>query len=87
MHGWGIFPNSKRCIMKKNQNIWKIDLFHQNKDNHQLLLQILVRFLSDSIKYVVSKSDVVALLSALNVELLRVMTIQSTFSEDSFKWW
>ena len=39
MHGWGVFPNNKKCSMQK-KNICKIDVFHQNKHDHQICLQI-----------------------------------------------
>ena len=50
MHGWVVLSNNKRLIMQKKKkknrkekkkiNICKIDLFHLNKLNHQLFLQI-----------------------------------------------
>ena len=43
--------------------------------------KFLVKFLRNSIKYVVSR----AVSGALKVALLRAMAIQSAFSDDSFK--
>ena len=80
MHGWGIFPNNKSSS-KLEKNMCKTDLFYQNKHDHQFFLQILVKFLRNSIKYVVSR----AVPSAHSGALLRVMAIQSAFSDDSFK--
>ena len=45
------------------------------------LSKFLVKFLSNSIKYVVSR----AVSGALKVTLLRAMAIQNAFSDDSFK--
>ena len=75
MHGWAVFPSNERCSMQK-RNMSKIDLFNQNKHNHQRFLRILVKFLRNNIKYVVSK--------AVSGALFRGMAIQSTFSDDSF---
>ena len=68
-------------------NICETDLFHRTKLDHQLFLQILVTFLTNSIKDVVSKvvscalsgALKVALSGALKVALLRAVTIQSAF--------
>ena len=78
MHGWGVFPNNKGCSMQK-KNICKIDRFHQNKLEHQLFTQILVRFWRNSIKYVVSRVVLGALAGALKVALLRAKIIQGAF--------
>ena len=45
----------------------------------------LVKFLRNSIKYVVSRAVLGALSDALKVALLRAMAIQSAFPDDSFK--
>ena len=85
MHGWGISPNKKRSSKQEKGNVCKTDLFYQNKHDHQLFLQILVKFLRNSINYVVSMAVSGALSGALKVALLRAMAIQSAFSDDSFK--
>ena len=47
--------------------------------------KFLVKFLTNSIKYAVSRVVLDALPGALRVALLRAMAIQSAFSDDSFK--
>ena len=47
--------------------------------------KFLVKFLRNSIKYVVSRAVLGALSGGLKVSLLRVMAIQSAFSDYSFK--
>ena len=47
--------------------------------------KFLVKFLRNSIKYVVSRAVLGALSGTLKVTLLRAMAIQSAFSDDSFK--
>ena len=85
MHDWEVFPNNTRFGLQKKQNICKIDLFYQNKHNHQFFLRrFLSNFLRNSIKYV-SKAVSGAFSGALKVAVLRAMAIQSTFSDDSFK--
>ena len=84
MHGWGVFPDNKRCSMQK-KDMHKIDLFHQNKHDHQLFLQFLVKFLRNNIKYVVSSAVSGAVSGELKVPLFRTLTIQSVFSDDYFK--
>ena len=78
MHGWEVFPNNKRCRMQKKKNISK--LIYSIKTN--LTNSFLVRFLS-SIRYIDSRAVSGALLVALKVSLLRVITIQSSFQYDS----
>ena len=51
----------------------------------RFFFKLLVTFLRNSIKYVVSRAVLGALLGALKVSLLRTMAIQSAFSDDSFK--
>ena len=81
MYGWGISPNNKRTSEQEKENMCKTNLFYQNKHDHQLFLQILVKFLRNSMKYVVSR----AVPGAHSGAILRVMAIQSAFSDDSFK--
>ena len=64
----------------KEKNMCKIDLFYQNKDEHQLFFRFFANFLRNSIKYLVSS----AVLGAIKIALLRAMTIQSAFSDDCF---
>ena len=47
--------------------------------------KLLIKFLRNSIKYVVSRAVSGAHWGALKVTLLRVVAIQSAFSDDSFK--
>ena len=47
--------------------------------------KVLVKFLRNSIKYVVSSAVSGALSGALKVTRLRAMAIQSAFSDDFFK--
>ena len=85
MHGWGISPNNKRSSKQEKENVCKTNLFYQNKHDHQLFLQILVKFLRNSIKDVVSRGVSGALSGALKIARLRPVAIQSTFSDDSLK--
>ena len=84
MYGWGISPNNKRSSEQEKENMCKTNLFYQNKHDHQLFLQILVKFLRNSMKYVVSRAVSGALSGGLKVTLLRALAIQSAFSDDSF---
>ena len=84
MYGWGISPNNKRSSEQEKENMCKTNLFYQNKHDHQLFLQILVKFLRNSMKYVVSRAVSGALSGGLKVALLRALAIQSAFSDDSF---
>ena len=85
MHGWGISPNNKRSSKQEKEDVCKTDLFYQNKHDQQLFSKFLVRFFRNSIKYVVSRAVSGVLSGALKIALLRVMAIQSAFSDDSFK--
>ena len=85
MYGWGISPNNKRSSEQEKENMCKTNLFYQNKHDHQLFLQILVKFLRNSIKDVVSRGVSGALSGALKIARLRPVAIQSTFSDDSLK--
>ena len=64
----------------KEKNMCKIDLFYQNKDEHQLFFRFFANFLRNSIKYLVWS----AVLGAIKIALLRALTIQSAFSDDYF---
>ena len=66
-------------IVSRKKNICKINLFHQNKPDHQLLHEILVRFLRNSIKYIVSRVVSRAFSGAQKFALLTAMIIQSAF--------
>ena len=79
MHGWEDCPKKIRCSMQKKRNNCKIDLFHQNKLDYQPCRQILVKLLKNSIKYVVSRAVLGALLGTLKVALVGTLIIQSAF--------
>ena len=81
MHGLGVFSNNKRCSMQKERNICKADIFHQNKHDHQLFLQIFSPVFERSQKIHSLESS----FGCTKVALLRAMTVQSAFSGDSFK--
>ena len=81
----GEFLPTTKEVASRKKKICKTNLFYQNKHDHQLFLQILVKFLRNSIKDVVSRGVSGALSGALKIARLRPVTIQSTFSDDSLK--
>ena len=81
MYGWGISPNNKRSSEQEKEDMCKTNLFYQNKHDYQLFLQILVKFLRNSIKDVVLRG----VSGALKIARLSPVAIQSTFSDDSLK--
>ena len=77
MHGRGISPYNKRSS-KQGKQI-SVKLIYSIKTNTS---KCLVKFLRNSIKYVVSRAVSGAISGALKVALLRAMVIQSVFSDD-----
>ena len=79
MNGWGVFSNSNDAVCRKKQIFVK--LIYSIKTNliTSFFSKSLVKFLRNSIEYVVSKVDLGALLDAIKVAVLTAMTIQSTF--------
>ena len=75
LHGWGVFPSNKRCSMQKKEIFVKLIYFITTNLVTSYFSRFLVKFLRNSIKYVVSR----VLSGALQVALLRAITIQSTF--------
>ena len=81
-----VFPNEKRCSMEKKETFWKLIYSIKAKLSIRFFYKFVVKFLRYSGKYAVSRAVLVALLGALEVALLKDMTIQSAFSDDSQKW-
>ena len=79
MHGWGVFPSNNDAVCRKKDIFVK--LIYSIKINliTSFFSKSLVKFLRNSIKYVVSRVDLGALLGAIKVTVLTAMTIQSTF--------
>ena len=79
MHGWGVFPSNNDAVCRKKDIFVK--LIYSIKINliTSFFSKSLVKFLRNSIKYVVSRVDLGALLGAIKVAVLTAMTIQSTF--------
>ena len=80
MHGRGVLPFNKRSS-KQGKQI-SVKLIYSIKTNTS---KCLVKFLRNSIKYVVSRAVSGALSGALKLTRLRAMAIQSAFSDDFFK--
>ena len=79
MHGWRVFPYYKKYSMQKKEIFVKLIYSIKTNMITSFFSKFLVKFLRNSINYVVFR----AVSGALNVSLLRVMTIQSAFSDDS----
>ena len=79
MHGWGVFPSNNDAVCRKKDIFVK--LIYSIKINliTSFFSKSLVKLLRNSIKYVVSRVDLGALLGAIKVTVLTAMTIQSTF--------
>ena len=80
MHDQGISPFNKRSS-KQGKQI-SVKLVYSIKTN---TAKCLVKFLRNSIKYVVSRAVSGAISGVLKVALLRAMAIQSVFSDDFVK--
>ena len=78
-------PITKNVACRKNKICAK--LIYSTKTNLiiSFFSKVLVNFLRNSIKYEVLRVILGALSAALKVTLLRAMTIQSAFSDDSIK--
>ena len=79
MHGWGVFPNNERCMKEENKIFVKLIYFIKTGLITSFFFKSLVKFLRNSMKYVVSRAVSGALSVALKVALLRVITVQSVF--------
>ena len=82
MHGWGVFPNRKRCSMQKNEISVKLIYFIKTSLINRFFSKFLVKFLKNSIKYVALRVVSDALSGAIKVALLRAITIQSAFKNE-----
>ena len=78
-------PITKEVASSKKKRCVKLIYSIKTNTIISFVSKFLVKFLRNSIKYVVSRAVSGALSGALKVALLRAMTIQSTFSDDSFK--
>ena len=76
MHGWGVFINNKRCSMQEKEIFVKLIYFIKTNFINSCSSKFLVRLLTNSIKYFVSRVVSGALSGALEVAFLRAMTIQ-----------
>ena len=74
-------PITKEVASRKKKICVKLIYSIKTNTIISFFFKFLVRFLRNSIKYVVSR----AVLGALKFALLRAMVIQSAFSDDSFK--
>ena len=73
MHGWGVFPITKDVGTQKKEIFVKFIYSIKTNFIKSFFSNILVKFLRNSIKYVVSR----AVSGALKVAILRTMTIQT----------
>ena len=80
---WGFFLNNRRYSAQKKETFVKLIYFIKANLIISFFSKFLVKFLRNSIKYVDSRAVSGALLVALKVELLRVITVQSVFKDDS----
>ena len=78
-------PIRKEVASRKKKMCVKLNYSIKTNMIISFFSKFLVTFLRNSIKYVVSRAVLGALLGALKVSLLRTMAIQSAFSDDSFK--
>ena len=74
-------PITKEVASRKKKRCVKLIYSIKTNTIISFVSKFLVKFLSNSIKYVVSR----AVSGALKVTLLRAMAIQNAFSDDSFK--
>ena len=74
-------PIKKEVASRKKKRCVKLIYSIKTNTIISFVSKFLVKFLRNSIKYVVSR----AVSGALKVALLRAMAIQSAFSDDSFK--
>ena len=81
----GFPPITKESASRKNKICVKRIYSIKTNTIISFFSKFLVKFLGNSIKYVVSRAVLGALSVALKVALLRGMAIQSVFSDDSFK--
>ena len=77
----GEFPPIIKEVASRKKICLKLIYSIKTNTIISFLSKFLVKFLSNSIKYVVSR----AVPGALKVTLLRAMAIQNAFSDDSFK--
>ena len=77
----GEFPPIIKEVASRKKICLKLIYSIKTNTIISFLSKFLVKFLSNSIKYVVSR----AVSGALKVTLLRAMAIQNAFSDDSFK--
>ena len=77
----GEFPPIIKEVASRKKICLKLIYSIKTNTIISFLSKFLVKFLSNSIKYVVSR----AFSGALKVTLLRAMAIQNAFSDDSFK--
>ena len=75
-------PITKEVASRKKKMCVKLIYSIKTNTIISFFSKFLVKFLRNSIKYVVLR----AVSSALKVSLLKAMVIQSAFSDDSFKW-
>ena len=85
MHGLGVFPNSKRYSMQKKEIFVKLIYSIKTNIITSFFSKFLAKFLRNSIKCILSRAVSGALSGALKVALLRTMTAQGVFSDDSCK--
>ena len=77
MHDWGVFPTNQRCRMHKK--IVKLIYFIEARLITSFFSKFLMKFLINNIKYLVSNVVSGALSGAIKIELLRSMTMESSF--------
>ena len=77
----GEFPPIIKEVASRKKICLKLIYSIKTNTIISFLSKFLVKFLSNSIKYVVSR----VVSGALKVTLLRAMAIQNAFSDDSFK--
>ena len=77
----GFLPIRKEAASSKKEMCVKLIYSIKANTIISFFSKFLVKFLTNSIKYVVSR----AVSGALKVALLRAMAIQSAYSDDSFK--
>ena len=78
-------PITKEAASRKKKICVKLTYSIKRNTIISFFSKFLVKFLRNSIKYVVSRAVLGALSDALKVALLRAMVIKSAFSDDSLK--
>ena len=78
-------PIRKEVASRKKEICVKLIYSIKTNTSISFFSKFLVKFLRNSIKYVVSRAVLGALSDALKVALLRTMVIKSAFSDDSLK--